>query len=558
MAEDNKRGFFRDVQLTNGALNVNMEGGPTPEGGGGVASLVKTKVLPLVINYTLDFTSLNCFGDIIFKSGDLWEKTTSGIIAPTDGYYEMSLSIVTSAEAERVTTAVAFTLNGNVIPGESSNAYIRRTSLINTASSTLTNVQYFSEGDVIGVATKRTDNVSGAKATIVEEDSMLSVIKLSETKSEDAFNQMFTIERDELNNITKIVSNYDLQVPPQSIEVGDAIKVSDLAQELGYTTKYDDKQYIVMNYEVTDGQTINPTIKQFAEPSSFELQPLFNREQSYTDSVSFPLIAVQDVIGKIYNLKVSTTSELRVRLYRTGVSNYNGDVEGDIIPLSEEDLVAYDVQGEDTLIVDEIIKASQTDINGFDFELKPLTDFVSGAAYRLELSVESGDIQIKGTQITPTFFFPYIKRTFGWQYTNKELAFKDEVPVVNGNAEAEFSHYSFKSGQDNDGFFNDGLIKLSWDSPGNDLEIYMLTEPNGTGDMISLATKGDTTPVSTYITQLNFKYDVYPAGVNATEGLVVWISAEDDESYPSYKIFVHNAGSSYNSNVEVKKIIPKI
>ena len=163
-----------------------------------------------------------------------------------------------------------------------------------------------------------------------------------------------------------------------------------------------------MNYEVTDGQTINPTIKQFAEPSSFELQPLFNREQSYTDSVSFPLIAVQDVIGKIYNLKVATTSELRVRLYRTGVSNYNGDVEGDIIPLSEEDLVAYDVQGEDTLIVDEIIKASQTDINGFDFELKPLTDFVSGAAYRLELSVESGDIQIKGTQITPTFFFPYI------------------------------------------------------------------------------------------------------------------------------------------------------
>ena len=127
-----------------------------------------------------------------------------------------------------------------------------------------------------------------------------------------------------------------------------------------------------------------------------------------------------------------------------------------------------------------------------------------------------------------------------------------------GNATAEFYHYSFRSGFDNTDFFNDGLIKLSWDGNGNDLELYMLTEPQGTGDLISLGTKGNSTVVSTYITQANYKYDVYPAGVNATEGLVVWISAEEDENYPSYKIFVHNAGSSYNSNVEVKKIIPKI
>ncbi len=126
-----------------------------------------------------------------------------------------------------------------------------------------------------------------------------------------------------------------------------------------------------------------------------------------------------------------------------------------------------------------------------------------------------------------------------------------------GNAIAEFYQYSFRSGQDNIDFFNDGLIKLSWDAPANDLELYMLTEPNGTGDMISLATKGDNTPVSTYITQPNFKYDVYPLGVNATEGLIVWISAEEDNLFPSYKVFVHNAGSSYNSNVEVKKVIPK-
>ena len=127
-----------------------------------------------------------------------------------------------------------------------------------------------------------------------------------------------------------------------------------------------------------------------------------------------------------------------------------------------------------------------------------------------------------------------------------------------GNANAEFYYYSFKSGQDETDFFNDGLIKLSWDSNGNDLELYMLTEPQGTGDLISLGTKGNSSVVSTYITQANYKYDVYPAGVNATEGLVVWISAEEDATYPSYKVFVHNAGTSYNSNIEVKKIIPKI
>jgi len=395
--------------------------------------------------------------------------------------------------------------------------------------------------------------------------------------------EIFTIERDGNGNIIKVISIYDLQVPPQSIEVGEAIKVSDLTQELGYTTKYDNRQYIVMNYEITDDGTINPTVKEFEEPSSFELQPLFDVQESYTGLISFPLVAVQNVIGKIYNLKVATTSELRIRLYRTGTTNYVGESETqEAILLSHDDLLSYDVVGEDTLIVDEIIKPTETNINGFDFELKPLTDFVAGASYRLDLSVESGNIDIKGTMLNPTLFFPYIKRSYGWQYTNNELAFKEDLPNIidngagdkflsddgtykevnagdtgEGNAVAEFYHYSFRTGQDNVDFFNDGNIKLSWDAPGNDLELYMLTEPANTGDMVSLATKGNSTVVSTYITQPNFKYDVYPAGVNATEGLVVWITAEEDDSYPTYKVFVHNAGSSYNSTVEVKKITPK-
>ena len=140
----------------------------------------------------------------------------------------------------------------------------------------------------------------------------------------------------------------------------------------------------------------------------------------------------------------------------------------------------------------------------------------------------------------------------GNSWTNSEPSIQSK-----GNAIADFYHYSFSSGQDNDNFFNDGNIKLSWDTNGNDLELYMLNAPSGTGDLVSVATKGVTSTVSTSITQTNYKYDVYPAGVNASEGLIVWVSAELDTSYPNYKIFVHNAGSSYNSNVEVKVITPK-
>jgi len=127
-----------------------------------------------------------------------------------------------------------------------------------------------------------------------------------------------------------------------------------------------------------------------------------------------------------------------------------------------------------------------------------------------------------------------------------------------GNAIVEFYHYSFQTNFDNDNFFNDGNIKVSWDTNGKDIELYMITPPEGTGDLVSLATKGVTSVVSKYVTQVGYKYDVYPPGVNATEGLIIWVTAEYDLAYPSYKIYFHNAGTSYNSNVEVKKITPKI
>ena len=60
------------------------------------------------------------------------------------------------------------------------------------------------------------------------------------------------------------------------------------------------------------------------------------------------------------------------------------------------------------------------------------------------LLLMDGLMEIKGTLISPSFFFPYIKRSYGWEYENKELALKEDVPVANnGNANEEFYNYSF-------------------------------------------------------------------------------------------------------------------
>lgn len=137
-------------------------------------------------------------------------------------------------------------------------------------------------------------------------------------------------------------------------------------------------------------------------------------------------------------------------------------------------------------------------------------------------------------------------------WTNSEPAIQSK-----GNAIANFYNYSFNSNQDNIDFFNDGNIKISWDAPGNDVEVTMLTEPSGTGDMVSYAKLGNGAVVSTYLTQPNFKYDVYPTGVSALEVLVVVISAEQDPDFPTYKMTFHNTGSSYNTIAEIKVIVPK-
>jgi len=220
---------------------------------------------------------------------------------------------------------------------------------------------------------------------------------------------IFEVERDGNQDIIKTVSLYDLQVPPESIEIGNAIKISDLAQSVGYKTAFDDKQYILMSYEIDEDGSKNPIIKDFGSPSEFVLQPLFDVTQTFQGVASFPITSQQDVIGQTYNLKLFS----------------NADIEFNVIRVAENG-------GVDTIVVNETFLSSSTNIDGFDFDLMPLTDFQIGADYILEFSTPNNeDIQVRGTLIN-TVFVPYVKRVKGWEYENKEIGFKKKY--VNSKA----------------------------------------------------------------------------------------------------------------------------
>jgi len=195
----------------------------------------------------------------------------------------------------------------------------------------------------------------------------------------------------------------DVQIPQNSLNIGDAIKMSDLAQSIGYKTAFDNKEYIIMGYEIANDGSKRPFIKDFSDPSSFILQPLENETQTFTTPLIVPLQSVQQVIGKTYRLKLVCDQDVLLQVYRLA--------EG---------------TGVDSLIVKEELSASLTNINGFDFDLMPLVDFESGKDYRIEITpLNGGTLEAKGGIISGNFV-PYIERVTGWQYVNKSIGYEDE------------------------------------------------------------------------------------------------------------------------------------
>ena len=228
--------------------------------------------------------------------------------------------------------------------------------------------------------------------------------------------ELFVAEKDSNGNVIKTVSLYDLRVPSESIEIGDSIKMSDLAQAIGYSTKYNGKKYLIVDYEFNEDGSERPIIKQLSEPSSFTLQPVSSATRVFSGEASFNILSQQDVIGELYNLKIHSENDIRLRVYR----------------LAEDG-------GEKTLLVDEVIKQSLLNIEGSPLVLSPVVDFETNKIYELNFASDS-DMTIKGVELesgtyTPfgvgvmneLTFVPFVERTKGWEYVNKEVAYLDDL-----------------------------------------------------------------------------------------------------------------------------------
>lgn len=260
---------------------------------------------------------------------------------------------------------------------------------------------------------------------------------------------LFTVERNAEGQIITTVSIYDFKAPPNSILLGNSIKITDLGQILGFSTAYNDKEYLLISQEIDQNGIIAPTAKISPGPSSFDLQPIDDLTESFNTPVEFEIISQQNVIGKTYTLKLDSLS----------------DVNFKVIRLAENG-------GEDVVLVDEDIPSDTLSLNGVSFDLTPIVDFETSKAYRLRFTAASGGIQLKGTAasvanangIAPalnTTFLPYIRREVGYVYETKELLTDGNGSIIDGSSPPSDTNKKWFNTTDEKLYFYDGTDWLS-------------------------------------------------------------------------------------------------
>ena len=284
--------------------------------------------------------------------------------------------------------------------------------------------------------------------------------------------ELFVVERDAEGNIIKTISIYDLQVPPESIEVGESIRISDLGQLPAYTTKFDAHKYLMMGYGFDDSGSQLPKVKVFGAQTDFELQPNDSVTETFVTPVDFTITSQQNVIGERYTLKILSDADVRFNVIRVAE---NG--------------------GEDTQLVDEIIPQADLSLNGASFDLTPLVDFSSNKVYRLVFSTENGTIDIKGfnaptqtnangvSRAVGTTFIPYIKRELGWEYEEKNVSLSDSTTTtrVVGSDDATIFADGAKATKDPNGI--EGWHFNNSADPNNKINWYYINNANVDSDM---------------------------------------------------------------------------
>ena len=169
-----------------------------------------------------------------------------------------------------------------------------------------------------------------------------------------------------------------------------------------------------------------------------------------------------------------------------------------------------------------------------------------------DVGISNGNLDVSGTLNIGTI---------GGGTPVGNLGFDSNGQVVTGttaggdsNSTVENFYYSISNSVDTRPIFEDTNVLFNWDETGNDLEFQMKVAPGGSGDMRSLAYLVGGSTQSTSIVSTATDYDVYAAGVSAGNRLEVFITAENDVTYPAYHVTVYNTGESFKNTVWIQRI----
>ena len=98
--------------------------------------------------------------------------------------------------------------------------------------------------------------------------------------------------------------------------------------------------------------------------------------------------------------------------------------------------------------------------------------------------------------------------------------------------------------------YEDDYIKIGWDNPGNDVEGVV----KQTGSLYeSYLTRNHSSSSNVLMSQINFKYDLYPTGITSTDILNGGLACYNNPIAPYYHINVQRTGSTSQCilNVEI-------
>jgi len=108
-------------------------------------------------------------------------------------------------------------------------------------------------------------------------------------------------------------------------------------------------------------------------------------------------------------------------------------------------------------------------------------------------------------------------------------------------------------------FYTDEKISFIWDESNNYLRTIMLVSPAGSTDMRCLAqmfgTASYTVAQNTAIVSTGISYQLSPS-INSSTRCEAFLCADNDITYPAYRITAYNLGESFNNAIWVQKIHP--